>query len=176
MKPGRDFFPLVASRVVIKARRLELLREFFTKRFQPEVLKWSDVWPANPSFEEVRLRFNEQEASPKEWRLWIFTNTNRFIGEVSLTDIDIINRKAELSIVLFDPNYWGQGYGSEAARIFLSDVCKRFGLDSIYLFTAQNNKRAIRAFEKLGFRVTKKLIMDKENFVRMDVESQHLQF
>ena len=89
---------------------------------------------------------------------------------MSLTDIDRLKRKAELSIVLFDPAYWGQGYGSQAARLFLQDAVERFDLETIYLFTASANKRAIRAFEKLGFRITERLRLDGEGFVKMAAE------
>ncbi|MCK4232293.1 GNAT family N-acetyltransferase [candidate division WOR-3 bacterium] len=170
MKPDVNFTPIRGRSVVLRARDPRFLREFYAKRFQDEVLRWSDVWPANPTFEEVRLRFAEQERSPAEWRLWIHTLEGKLIGEVSLTDIDRLKRKAELSIVLFDPAYWGQGYGSQAARLFLQDAVERFDLETIYLFTASANKRAIRAFEKLGFRITERLRLDGEGFVKMAAE------
>lgn len=171
MRPRADFKPLGGKLVILKPRSRELLREFYTKRFQSEVLRWSDVWPENPTFEEVRLRFEEQENSSKEWRLWIHTHEGKLIGEISLTDIDAFNRRAELSIVLFDPPYWGQGYGTEATMLFLTDAVKRFNLESVYLFTALENKRAIRSFEKLGFHITERLMLEKDRFVRMELES-----
>ncbi len=155
----------------MRARDPRLLREFYAKRFQDEVLRWSDVWPANPTFEEVRLRFEEQERSSAEWRLWIHTLAGGLIGEVSLTDIDRLKRRAEFSIVLFDPAYWGRGYGSEAARLFLAEAAKRLDLELFYLFTASANKRAIRAFEKLGFRITERLRLEGEGFVKMAAET-----
>jgi diamine N-acetyltransferase len=171
MKPDVNFTPIRGRSVVLRARDSGLLREFYAKRFQDEVLRWSDVWPANPTFEEVRLRFEEQEESSKEWRLWIHTFQGKLIGEISLTDIDSLKHRAEFSIVLFDPAYWGQGYGSQAARLFLQDAVKRFDLETIYLFTASANKRAIRSFEKLGFRITERLRLEGAGFVKMEAEA-----
>jgi|GEM_PF-3094416 len=171
MKLDVNFTPIRGRSVVLRARDPSLLREFYAKRFQPEVLRWSDVWPKDSTFEEVRLRFEEQERSPKEWRLWIHTLAGRLIGEVSLTDIDRLKRCAEFSIVLFDPAYWGRGYGSEAARLVLVEAAKRFDLELFYLFTAADNKRAIRAFEKLGFRITERLRLEGEGFVKMVAEA-----
>lgn len=168
MKSDDRFEPLEGKRVVLRLRSYALLREFFTKRFQGDVLEWADVWPENPNYEEVRLRFRQQEESDREWRLWVHTLESKLIGEISLTDIDRQNRRAELSIVLFDPPYWGQGYGTEAARLFLADAASRFGLELFYLFTAQKNVRAIRSFQKLGFNVTEKLSLEGERFVRME--------
>jgi len=171
MKPDVNFTPIRGRSVVLRARDPMLLREFYAKRFQDEVLRWSDVWPANPTFEEVRLRFAEQERSSNEWRLWIHTLAGRLIGEVSLTDIDRLKRRAEFSIVLFDPAYWGRGYGSEAARLFLTEAAKRLDLELFYLFTASANKRALRAFEKLGFRIVERLRLEGEGFVKMEAET-----
>lgn len=159
---------------MLRARDSGFLREFYAKRFQADVLRWADVWPEEPGFEEVRLRFEEQERSPKEWRLWIHTLEGKLIGEVGLSDMDRFKRLAELSIVLFDPAYWGQGYGTEAATLFLADSVKRFNLEGVYLFTAADNKRAIRSFEKLGFRITDRLILEKERFVKMEVGGEEL--
>ena len=172
MRPAADFKPISGKLVILKPRSRELLREFYTKRFKSDVLRWSDVWPENPTLEEVRLRFEEQEESSKEWRLWIHTIQGRLIGEISLTDIDSLKNRAELSIVLFDPPYWGQGYGTEATMLFLADAVKRFNLESVYLFTALENKRAIRSFEKLGFRIAERLSLEQERFVRMEAEAK----
>jgi RimJ/RimL family protein N-acetyltransferase len=171
MRPAADFKPLGGKLVLLRPRSRELLEDFYVKRFQAEVLEWADVWPKEPSFEEVRLRFHEQERSSKEWRLWIHTMQGKLIGEVSLFDIDQVECRAEFGIVLFDTAYWGRGYGTEAAGLFLYDAVKRFNLDSVYLFTALDNKRAIRSFEKLGFRITERLMLEKDRFVRMEAQA-----
>lgn len=173
MKPSAKFKPIVGELVTLKPRNAALLREFYSKRFQSEVLKWADVWPANPSFEEVRLRFSEQEDSDKEWRLWIHTHHSKLIGEVSLLDIDQVEGRAEFGIVLFDTAFWGQGYGSEGARLFLIDAVERFRLKLVYLFTAEANKRAVRSFEKIGFMVTERLTMEGDRFVRMQASASN---
>lgn len=174
MKSSEAFKPVYGNLVFLARRDPSLLREFYAKRFREDVLEWADVWPKNPSYEEVRLRFEEQERSPREWRLWIHTRQGKLIGEVSLTDINHSRHTAEFSVVLFDPGYWGRGFGTEASRLFLKDAASRFNLETIYLYTAQQNRRAIGSFEKLGFRVTERLMLERERFVKMELESSDL--
>jgi RimJ/RimL family protein N-acetyltransferase len=74
------------------------------------------------------------------------------IGELSLQEIDYQNRKAIVRIAIFDAEYHGKGYGTEAMRLLLTygfDVLHlhRIGLD-VYSF----NARAIQAYKKLGFK------------------------
>lgn len=169
MKPSPGFEPIRGELVQLRPRSPELLREFYAKRLKENVLMWSEVWPPDPSFEEARLQFQEQERSPREWRLWIFTHQGKLIGEASLVDIDRLAKKAEFSIVLVDENYWGRGFGSEAARLFLADAFTRFGLELIYLFTSVENVRAIGAFQKLGFEKKERLKFEGKGFVRMEL-------
>lgn len=174
MKPSQDFIPIRGKLVVLHPRNPELLKEFYAKRFRPEVLRWADTWPKNPSFEEVGQRFEKQERSSNQWRLWIHTLDGKLIGQVSLFDIDKVKRQAEFGVVLFAPPYWGQGYGTEAARLFLTDACRRFDLELVYLSTAQDNKRAIRSFEKLGFRITERLSTEDQRSVIMQAPARTL--
>jgi RimJ/RimL family protein N-acetyltransferase len=171
VKPGVDFKPISGKLVVLKPRDQSFLREYYVRRLRPDVLAWADVWPKNPTYEEVRLSFANQEESPKEWRLWIHSYASRLVGEVSLFDIDRTNKRAEFGICIFDPDYWGKGYGTEAGRLFLRDASQRFGLKLFYLFTAQANKRGIGSFEKIGFKITERLSMEGKQFVRMEATS-----
>ncbi len=132
MKPGADFKPITGKNVVLKARDASFLRDYYARRLRPDVLEWADVWPKNPSYEEVRLSFATQEESPKDWRLWIHSFAGRLVGEASLMDIDRSNRRAEFGICIFDPDYWQKGFGTEAGRLFLADAVKRFGLELVY--------------------------------------------
>ncbi|MBN2379272.1 GNAT family N-acetyltransferase [candidate division WOR-3 bacterium] len=174
MKPGSDFKSLMGKNVVLKPRDERLLGEYYQKRFRPEVLHWADTWPRIENLSELRNRFQVQELSPSEFRLWIFTLSDKLIGEVSLFDIDLVKGKAEFGIVIFDPAYWGQGLGTEAARLFLAYACRFFKINVLYLSTSQENKRAIRSFEKLGFRISGRVASEEEKRVKMEADTSIL--
>ncbi len=74
------------------------------------------------------------------------------IGNVGLHRIDWKNRTATLGIVIGEREYWGKGYGTEAVRTMLRYAFGELGLNRVELETYSFNPRAIRCYEKVGFR------------------------
>lgn len=50
-----------------------------------------------------------------------------------------------------DKSAWNQGCGSEATHLMLQHGFENLNLHRIYLRVYQNNPRAIRAYEKVGY-------------------------
>lgn len=74
------------------------------------------------------------------------------IGELSLMDIDRINRNAHVRIAIFESSNFGKGYGTEAMEMLLDYAFGNMNLHRIELSVYSFNERAIRSYEKLGFR------------------------
>jgi diamine N-acetyltransferase len=79
--------------------------------------------------------------------------TMRPIGGVNLHRIDPRHRVAELGIYIGEKECWGKGYGTEATALILDYGFNGLGLHNIMLRVFSHNPRAIRAYEKAGFRV-----------------------
>jgi RimJ/RimL family protein N-acetyltransferase len=79
--------------------------------------------------------------------------TARLIGVTHLRDIDGVHRTAELGIVIGEKDCWGKGYGTEATRLMLDYGYTVLGLHNIMLTTYSFNERAVRAYQRAGFRV-----------------------
>ncbi|MFX1541339.1 MAG: GNAT family N-acetyltransferase [Promethearchaeota archaeon] len=75
----------------------------------------------------------------------------QLIGTCSLFDIHQINRSAELGIAIWNKQYWSKGLGQEALRLLLNYGFYFLNLHSIFLIVNEDNPRAIRAYEKVGF-------------------------
>lgn len=78
---------------------------------------------------------------------------NELIGNCSLMKIDNIHRKAELGIFIGNKEYWGKGYGQEAIELLLNFGFNILNLHNIMLKVFGFNKRAIRCYEKCGFKL-----------------------
>jgi diamine N-acetyltransferase len=79
--------------------------------------------------------------------------TLRPIGGVNLHAIDHRHRTAGLGIYVGETDCWGKGYGTEATMLVLDYGFNALGLHNIMLRVFSHNPRAIRAYEKAGFRV-----------------------
>jgi RimJ/RimL family protein N-acetyltransferase len=77
---------------------------------------------------------------------------DRLIGFVALHSIEWNNRAGLLSIGIGEVDFRGKGYGSEALRLILRYAFDELNLDRVGLDVISNNERAIRAYEKAGFR------------------------
>ena len=73
------------------------------------------------------------------------------IGNTGLHQFDWKHRSAIFGIVLGEKDYWGQGYGADAARTMLRFAFETLNLNRVELEVFEYNPRAIRCYEKAGF-------------------------
>jgi RimJ/RimL family protein N-acetyltransferase len=74
------------------------------------------------------------------------------IGSCSFVDIDWRSRAGECGIVIGDKTQWGKGYGTDAMRTLVGVGFHTLNLHRIWLQVFDDNARAIRSYEKIGFR------------------------
>lgn len=77
----------------------------------------------------------------------------RHVGNIKLEPIQWIHRNAELGIMIGDPEARGRGLGTEACHLVLRHAFDRLGLHRVGLGVVEDNRGAIRAYEKVGFQV-----------------------
>lgn len=115
----------------------------------------------NPKVEEIYgFDFNEVSFSglvtPPEAPTWkskyfsvVDDHTGRIIGMVGIEK----RTEEEVSLTrVFHPDYWGQGYGTEAAELLIEKAFYQYGIRKIRSTTPVTNERAWRSLEKMGFR------------------------
>jgi RimJ/RimL family protein N-acetyltransferase len=73
------------------------------------------------------------------------------IGNLGVGPINWRDRSAELGIMIGEKSYWDQGFGREAILLLLSHCFQVLNLNRVYLRVKEDNPRAIRAYEKIGF-------------------------
>ena len=77
---------------------------------------------------------------------------SRYIGAVDLRGINWIDRHAEVGIVIGDKSLWGKGYGTDAMRVIMRLGFAKLGLNRLWLKVFDFNHRAIKSYEKCGFK------------------------
>lgn len=82
---------------------------------------------------------------------WIVVG-GEVVGEIELIDIRRGDRTAELRIGIAHAELLGRGLGSRAIRLILSYAVDHLHLATVYLRVREANRRAVRCYEKCGFR------------------------
>lgn len=74
------------------------------------------------------------------------------VGSVYLRDIDMDNKKCEYGIFIGEDSCRGKGVGTAAAKLALDYAFGELGLNRVFLRVFADNIRAIKSYEKAGFR------------------------
>lgn len=74
------------------------------------------------------------------------------IGNCGFHAIDWKNRKTEVGVVIGEKDHWCRGYGTDAMRVLLRVAFDELNLNRVSLNVFSFNRRAIAAYEKVGFK------------------------
>lgn len=56
-------------------------------------------------------------------------------------------------IFIGDKKYWGKGYGTDAMRVLVKFIFEQMNIHKVKLNVYSFNERAIKSYEKCGFKV-----------------------
>ena len=107
--------------------------------------------------------------------------TDSSIGRCMLFNLDRVNRQAALGIVIGEKEYWGKGFGQDAAKLLLDYGFNLLNLNNIMLGTYSFNERAQACFRKLGFKEIGKrrqariINMKKYDLILMDMLAEEFE-
>jgi UDP-4-amino-4,6-dideoxy-N-acetyl-beta-L-altrosamine N-acetyltransferase len=102
------------------------------------------------TFAEEEKWFRDYERRTDE-QIFAIEVDGRHLGNLGLHKIDRTHRKADIGIVIGEPEYWSKGIGTEAMRVALRYGFDALGLNKISLDVLEYNARAIRMYERVGF-------------------------
>jgi UDP-4-amino-4,6-dideoxy-N-acetyl-beta-L-altrosamine N-acetyltransferase len=92
--------------------------------------------------------FERQSKDPSMSMFVVLGDDGKAVGVTGLTDIDLVNRRAEFSLYI-DPDLHGRGLGTRALKTILKYGFSVLGLNLIWGETFAGNS-ASRTFETLG--------------------------
>ncbi len=116
-----------------------------------EVTRWLAEMSAPPTLDEEYEWYERRRSDPDSLMWAIETADGRLVGSTELR-LEPVRRKAEFGIVIGDKSQWNGGLGTEALRLVLAYAFGEAELNRVELTTAEENERAIRCYEKVGFR------------------------
>jgi RimJ/RimL family protein N-acetyltransferase len=142
---------ILGDRVRLRGIEREDIPTFVRWLNDPEVRRYLELYLPISRAEEERW-FEARLADDSSRVFAIETGEGMVIGNIGLHQLDWKNRNAMLGIVIAEKEYWGRGYGTDAITALLGFAFNEMNLHRIYLSVFDFNERAIRCYEKCGFR------------------------
>ncbi len=127
---------------------------------EPEVLALT----GGRYLEENSQALDATSIASRSRRRWaILTSEMELIGEIELDHILWQRHEAELAICIARKEYWNRGLGTDAVRTLLRHAFTELGLTSVYLRVFNDNQRAVRTYERCGFRKVGAVHLDQRH-------------
>lgn len=86
--------------------------------------------------------------------------TDQLIGVTGFHRADQRNRHTSFGIMIGEKTQWNKGYGTEATALMVKYAFETLNLNRVWLHVYDRNQRAVKAYEKVGFK--------KEGVLRQD--------
>ena len=117
------------------------------------LLNSAPFWMESASSAAKRLEKEVEQLSPASYFFSIRTLADdRLIGELNLDVVNWPGRDAFVGLGIGEPEYWSKGYGTDAMQVLLRFAFTEINLRRVTLTVFEYNPRAIRSYEKAGFR------------------------
>ena len=137
----------------------------YLRALEPEDYKTSIKWRKDDQIWEMLggTKYFVSEAYEKKWvEDTIFSSKDlklaiclceddRYIGNVYMTDLNMINRTCSSHILIGEKDCWGKGYAREALMQAIDYVVKERGIQRIEALVLESNSQSLRMFEKCGY-------------------------
>ncbi len=127
--------------------------EFFYKaKNNPEVSSWLGGFNSGYSKRQIEEWIDFNSAGKSDLVYAIVDEADEAVGQVGLYKIDHRIRSAEFAIMVGVPELWGTGLGTLITHLVLAHGFKNLNLNRIYLELLETNERAMKLYEKVGFK------------------------
>ncbi|HHT27924.1 MAG TPA: GNAT family N-acetyltransferase [Firmicutes bacterium] len=139
------------EKVIIRSLEATDLSKIVTWTLDEEVNRFLESdYPKNLS--DCVAWLQEVQSNRLAQHFAITTVDNQLIGDIELDHISWRSGDAELRIRIGEKSLWDKGYGTDAVLTLIDYAFTRMSLKRIYLRVYAANRRAVRCYEKAGFR------------------------
>jgi len=134
-----------------------LSRSFVDWTHDSEYWRLMAATPPYPLSQEGIKKFIEKDLLKEDPRNLFFTiralEDDRVIGGLGFDGISYTQGETFVGIGIGERGYWDRGYGTDAMNVLLRYAFTELNLQRATLTVFEYNARAIRSYEKCGFRV-----------------------
>jgi len=127
-----------------------------------------------PTYEEFLKDWKKyyfDGSEPEKGRSFVILVGGRAIGQINYNDIDREDNSVELDIIIAGDRDKNKGSGSDALQILSRYLFHKMNIQKCWIDVITKNPRAIRAYEKAGFRKTKTFVDSGIECIRMELKN-----
>lgn len=111
--------------------------------------------------EKSKRWFREVVDQPTRVDLIIESVESRSVGLISLVNIDLKNKTAEIVLVIGETDYWGKGVMLQAESLLIQWAFTELNLEKIWAQARPDNIASLITMKKLGFQIEGTLRREK---------------
>ena len=134
----------------------ELGKAFSRWHRDSEFMRFLDSSPMNLHSQKGLKRSLEEELERQKSDTHWFTiralADDKLLGDINLSVYNWTGRDAFVGLGIGEREFWGKGYGTDVMKIILRYAFTEVNLQRVTLKVFEYNPRAIRSYEKTGFR------------------------
>lgn len=119
----------------------------------PDITQYLQIGGKDTSQETVLAFIERSRDESENLHRAIVDEFDEYLGTVSLKHIDREKQEAEYAISMH-PSALGTGASAEGSRQILAIAFDNLKLKRVYLNVLEENRRAVRFYQKFGFRYT----------------------
>ena len=111
-------------------------------------------------------------SQPEKGRSFVIMVGRQAIGEINYNEIDREHNSVDLDIIIAEDSDKSRGYGSDALKVLARYLFSKMNIEVCILETILKNTRAIRAYEKAGFKQTESCQEHGIEWVRLELKKE----
>lgn len=143
---------LTGKLVRLTAQDDSLVDSMMTWERDTQYLRLLEIEPVKPPTRKAFREMIERERNERFFPFLISALADKKpIGFVVLMNVNHIHGDCSVGIGIGDSEYRSKGYGSDAMNVALRFAFLELNLHRVSLEALEENKRAIRSYEKVGF-------------------------
>lgn len=146
---------IYGERIRLRAIERQDLPRFVAWFNDPEVRRGLNVFLPMSLMEEERWYEGVLERDPIERPMSIDVQEGEdwiHIGSCGIFEVDARVRRCEIGIAIGSRSYWDQGLGTDALSTLVKHAFETLNMNRVALRVFESNERALRVYQRLGFK------------------------
>lgn len=152
---------LMGEKICLRPITEEDFAQLVSWTHDPEINRFSDG--DYPSEIVECTEWLRKAKSNRYQERFAITANGQLIGDIELDHITWRSGDAEMRIRIGAKSLWDQGLGTEAVTVLLFHAFRNMNLARVYLRVYADNHRAIRCYQKVGFKKEGRLLRSNNN-------------